>query len=591
MKKDNILIFNFDAHKPPVFKEAKGKDYVLYGSDKEWKNNYPGYLIDLYNKSPKHNAIVNSKVNYISGRGWIVDDTVTKLEDKVRLSQFINNIGQESMHEATKRLSKDEVLFGGFAMTVVVNKDGKGLTLGHLDFGNIRVGVEEDTYFYTCDWSVKKPELNEDYDTLSLFPWDDTAEKGKTYLIYYKSYRPNLKEYPLPSYLGGIPYVESDGLVSNFVLNNTKSGFVGGTVWNFHNGEPTEDAKNYIEQQIKKRHHNTDNAGQPLMIFDDGADKGVEIIPIAPNGQDERFLALNDQIQQEIFTSHSFSPRLAGIAKDGGLANNADELRVETEFIYNSYIEPNQRIYEQLFNKFAVYLGLPTGLKIERIAPIKAELSEQTLVSVLTRDEIRALAGYKPLEVKESFSFSENEDIWVGLSTMGYADEELEVVSEEYCDYNPFEFAEVGSIDSQIINIVTEYPEIALEEIAAQVGETPSEVQTRINRLVADGILDVTKTKIKVTDKGEDEVTELETVYKYVERPNAPALRGESREFCKNMLRINRNYTAQQIQQISIREFRNVFTKRGGWYTNPTTGTKTPFCRHIWQAKTVKKLR
>ena len=92
MNKDNILIFNFDAHKPPVFKEAKGKDYVLYGSDKQWKNRYPDYLIDLYNRSSKHNTIVNGKTNYISGRGWVIDDTVTKLEDRVRLSAFINDI-------------------------------------------------------------------------------------------------------------------------------------------------------------------------------------------------------------------------------------------------------------------------------------------------------------------------------------------------------------------------------------------------------------------------------------------------------------------------------------------------------------------
>ena len=147
MDKNNILIFNFEAHKPPVFKEAKGKDYVLYGSGKEWRNRYPDYLVDLYNKSSKLNAIVNGKSNYISGRGWIVDGTVTHLEDKVKLASFIKSVGNDSLHELTKKISKDEVIFGGFALEVIVNKDGKGLTINHFDFGNIRVGIEEDTYF------------------------------------------------------------------------------------------------------------------------------------------------------------------------------------------------------------------------------------------------------------------------------------------------------------------------------------------------------------------------------------------------------------------------------------------------------------
>ena len=589
MDKNNILIFNFEAHKPPVFKEAKGKDYVLYGSGKEWRNRYPDYLVDLYNKSSKHNAIVNGKSNYISGRGWIVDGTVTHLEDKVKLASFIKSVGNDSLHELTKKISKDEVIFGGFALEVIVNKDGKGLTINHFDFGNIRVGIEEDTYFYTSDWSSRKPEANEDYTTLSLYPFNDTAEKGKSYLVYYKSYRPNLKEYPLPSYLGGVPYIEADFEVANYVLNNTKNGYSGGTIWNFHNGQPTDEGMAAIKQGIKDKHHGSNNAGEPVLVFDDGKDRGVEIISTNPNGQDDKFLNLNTQIQGEIFTSHGFSPKLAGVIVDGGgLANNADELRVETEFLHNAYVEPQQRIYEELFNTFATILGLPTGLKIERIAPIKSELSEQTLVAVLTTDEIRELAGYAPLEKEQQQNFSSEDRLYLELSLIGYNDDEIEIVEEYSIDHNPFDFADVSSIDSQIINIITEHPQTTIEEISKQVGETPTEVQRRINRLASNGLLDPKKTKINVTDDGKEEVSELITMYKYVLRPDAPKLKTKSRDFCRRMLALNKSYTVEEIRSLSLRQGRNVFSKRGGWYTNPNNNVRTPFCRHIWSARTVK---
>ena len=603
MNKENILIFNFEANKPPVFKEERGKDYIVYGTEAPYKNLYPDYLVELYNTSGKHNSIVNGKTNYISGRGWRVDETVRTLEDKVKLENFINHPGNDSLFELTKKIVKDNELFGGYALEVIVTKDGKGLIINHIDFGDIRVGVEEDTYFYTSDWAAKKPTNNEDFETLTSFPFDGSAIKGERYICYYKSYRPNLKEYPLPNYVAGVPYIAADYEVANYVLNNTKHGYSGGTIWNFHNGQPTQEAQAYIKKQIKNKHHGSNNAGEPVIIFDDGKDKGVEIISTNPNGQDDKFINLNQQIQDEIFTAHGVDASVFIKTIDTGFSNNADELRVAIEAMNSSYIEPNQIMYEKLFNDFVVLLGMPSGLRIEKIAPIKVQISESTLVSVLTTDEIRELAGYKPLEKplekKTEQVFSNEDRIYIELSNKGYYDDKLEVISEKFLDYNPFDFADIGAIDSQIIDILSNEPKTPLSELASTVGETEAEVQQRINRLVKEGLLDLQKTQIKVTDEGEEEVTEIITVYKYVKRPDAPALKTESRDFCKRMVALSRDksWTYEEINETRFplgkgsgnnAQGTDVFTKRGGWYTNPNTGTRTPFCRHIWSSRTVR---
>ena len=605
MNKENILIFNFEANKPPVFKEERGKDYIIYGTDAPYKNLYPDYLVELYNTSGKHNAIINGKTNYISGRGWKVDQTVRTLQDKVKLENFINNVGNDSLFELTKKIVKDNELFGGYALEVIVTKDGKGLIINHIDFGYIRVGVEEDTYFYTDDWASRKPTSNEDFETLTPFPFDGSAVRGERYICYYKSYRPNLKEYPLPNYVSGVPYIAADYEVANYVLNNTKNGYSGGTIWNFHNGQPTQEAQAYIKKQIKNKHHGSNNAGEPVIIFDDGKDKGVEIISTNPNGQDDKFINLNQQIQDEIFTAHGVDASVFIKTIDTGFSNNADELRVAIEAMNSSYIEPNQRLYEKLFNDFAVLLGMPSGLKIEKIAPLKVQISESTLVSVLTTDEIRELAGFKPLEKplekKTEQVFSNEDRIWIELANTGYYDDEVELVSEKFLDYNPFDFADIGSIDSQIIDILSNEPKTPLSELSSAVGETEAEVQQRINRLVKNGLLDLQKTQIKVTDEGEREVTEIITVYKYVKRPDAPPLETESRDFCRRMVALSKDksWTYDQINDTRFTaqggrgagnnaQGTDLFTNRGGWYTNPNTGTRTPFCRHIWSSRTVR---
>ena len=149
------------------------------------------------------------------------------------------------------------------------------------------------------------------------------------------------------------------------MLNNTKNGYSGGTIWNFHNGQPTQEAQAYIKKQIKNKHHGSNNAGEPVIIFDDGKDKGVEIISTNPNGQDDKFINLNQQIQDEIFTAHGVDASVFIKTIDTGFSNNADELRVAIEAMNSSYIEPAQRMYEKLFNDFALLLGMPSGLRIE----------------------------------------------------------------------------------------------------------------------------------------------------------------------------------------------------------------------------------
>ena len=606
MNKENILIFNFEANKPPVFKEERGKDYIVYGTESPWKNLYPNYLVELYNTSGKHNSIINGKTNYISGRGWKVDETVKTLEEKVKLENFINHVGNDSLFELTKKIVKDNELFGGYALEVIVTKDGKGLIINHIDFGDIRVGVEEDTYFYTSDWASRKPTSNEDFETLTSFPFDGSAVRGERYICYYKCYRPNLKEYPLPNYVAGVPYIAADYEVANYVLNNTKNGYSGGTIWNFHNGQPTQEAQAYIKKQIKNKHHGSNNAGEPVIIFDDGKDKGVEIISTNPNGQDDKFINLNQQIQDEIFTAHGVDASVFIKTADTGFSNNADELRVAIEAMNSSYIEPAQRMYEKLFNDFALLLGMPSGLRIEKIAPIKVQISESTLVSVLTTDEIRELAGYKPLEkplekkTEQVFKDEDTEELfWAQLESIGYNDEDLELINERELDYNPFDFADIGSIDSQVIDIIKANPKTTIEEIAQQIGETEAEVKQRIKDLVERGLLDLKKTKINVTDEGEEEVSKIITVYKYKLRADVtgPEIIEGTRDFCRRMVALSqiKSWTYEQIKTTKFSlgkgeglnaQGTDVWSKRGGWWNR--NGNRVPYCRHVWSARTVR---
>jgi hypothetical protein len=62
----SVSFIKFADVKVPVMRELPNKGYVLFGED----NKFPNMLLNMFNKSSKHNGIVLGKVNYITGKGF-----------------------------------------------------------------------------------------------------------------------------------------------------------------------------------------------------------------------------------------------------------------------------------------------------------------------------------------------------------------------------------------------------------------------------------------------------------------------------------------------------------------------------------------
>ncbi len=66
---------------------------------------------------------------------------------------------------------------------------------------------------------------------------------------------------------------------------------------------------------------------------------------------------------------------------------------------------------------------------------------------------------------------------------------------------------------------------------------------------------------------------------------------GESREFCVQMLKMEKLYTRDEIDQMSAILGYSVWLRRGGWYTVPNTDPPLhiPHCRHEWKQRIVRR--
>jgi DNA-binding MarR family transcriptional regulator len=391
-----LKILNFEAHKVPTFKEAKGKDWILFGDEGEYKNRYPEYLLNLYRRSAKHHAIINSKKDYVVGQGWAVNAEGLDTMGLARLQQFIQEPNQyESLNDILEKVALDYELYNGFALEIVYNQlNDKIAAIYHADFARYRSNEDGTKYYYSEDWKKHNPVVEE----IDAFNWKEPSGKQ---LLYVKGYSPDCKYYPLPTYLGSTGYIELDVEIANFHLNAVKNNFVGGTIISFFNGEPTLEEQEEIERQIKDKFTGTDNANSIVLNFADSRDRGVEIQQLNGNDFDKRFDILNKTVQREIYAGHSVTdPALFGIKEDG-IFTSRNQLVDSFELFQNTYVNGRQQFIERVFNDLAAVQGLSNRLFIQDTEPISVQFSEATVTSVMTEAEIREKVGLQVVQTEE----------------------------------------------------------------------------------------------------------------------------------------------------------------------------------------------
>ncbi len=357
---DNLVILTFAEAKQPEYREKKGVGYIEFGD----KNDYPNYLLSLYNKSAKHNAIVKGKVNYITGNGW-----ATKEED-VKAEEFIKNANPyESLNDVTRKVSIDIEVFGGAYLEIVWSKIGGQIaSICHIDYTKVRSN-KDNTQYWIKDWNDRKAEAE------VVLGYNKDLREGKQ-ILYIKEYRPGLDTYALPGYIGALNYIESDVEVSKHVLGNAQTGFSASKLITLPNGEPTPDEKRNIERRFTERFSGSDGKKFILSFVQDIAKKPAVDDLGASDLTKEDFGRVDTMIQQNIFAGHQITtPSLFGILVEGSLGTRS-EIRDGYEVFKNTYVNDKQQYLEGIFNSLAEINGVTTEIYIKPVEPINFEFSE-----------------------------------------------------------------------------------------------------------------------------------------------------------------------------------------------------------------------
>jgi len=401
--KERLININLTNEVQPKSVEVNGADWIGFG-DGEYKNNYPQYIIDLYNNSATNAAIVNATSAMIAGEDFICEDR-KDLAQYVELKKFLAAVnGQESAHELFVKLAFDLKLQGAYAINVIWSKDKTKIAeLHHIPVEQVRIGVPDQDgkvpcYYLCSDWTQYR---KKEYAPKHIAPFNMMDRSEGSQLLYSGLYSPAMELYHTPDYVASTNWIQIDNLTSDFHLNNITNGFSGSYFINFANGVPTREERVQIERQIAKKFTGANNAGKFVLTFSDDANSKPEIVPIAVSDADKQYTVLNELTIQNIMIGHRVtSPMLLGVKTEGQLGGR-NELLQAYELYMNSVVKPFQNQLLKTFKKLLAINGVTIPLSIKDVQPLNSMFDAETLKEVLTQDEIREELGYEPLEKNE----------------------------------------------------------------------------------------------------------------------------------------------------------------------------------------------
>ena len=315
------------------------------------RNDYPDLLVDLYDNSPTHQAVINRTALMIAGDGQEAEIRSEELVDRVQIEMLINHPNlNESLSQILHKVGRDVKLHGRYAIECVWNEaHDKVVELKHVDAGGVRIGVLNEEgkvpfYKYSEDWN------DSNYKITTYFPFDKNGA-GSRQLIYVQLMRSGHLYYGLPDYYAAINWIDLESQIGVSHSESAKNGFSPKVAVIF----PAKPESIEIEKKTMDNLNKTysGSRGKKIMgIFSPRPELMPIIQPLNVDMLHKQYQEIDGQTERKILTGHGVvSPMLFGISTSNGFGSNTDELKMSYHIYEKTVVAPYQRMVEDSLNR------------------------------------------------------------------------------------------------------------------------------------------------------------------------------------------------------------------------------------------------
>lgn len=294
----------------PTVTASRSGDLVRWGDD----NLYPARIIEAAAASPTQSAIMSALKNYVVGAGVQYGDGAP-----------ISPNPDSSWDDLFAALASDYVLFEGFALQVMRNDDGAGLTVYHQPFDQVRIGKVDEYgrnthYLINADWRrASKRNIVE----IPAYAGYDALRKGEVALVYARTLQPGELFYHRPAWTSALNYVLADAALGEYYKSLINSNFTPSAIISFPFMVDDKE-KAGIHDDIVESFAGAGNAGNLLCLFGEGGSEPKVTAFKAENG--DIYRDTSDKIISALAAANRVAPELCGVQRSSGFASQSELL-------------------------------------------------------------------------------------------------------------------------------------------------------------------------------------------------------------------------------------------------------------------------
>ena len=333
--------------------KVTNRDFVEWGKG----NNYPGYLLDLYNNVTTLRSIINGNIDFVTG------DDVTILPLGDRFAEGIMNTRGDLITDIVRDLAKDYNLYGGFAMQIIRDHNGDVAEIYYIDMRFIRSNKENDVFYYNEHWEkggrkdvIIYPKFLRNLDWASLT--DEERDRQASSILFVKNVHTQV--YPAPMYAASVLSCEIEKAISQYHWNSLNNNFCPDIIINFNNGDPGDEIKEEIVSDLEEKFSGYQNGKRFMVSFNKDRMSAVTIDAIKTDDFSERYKALEESCRRQIFAAFRAQPLLFGLNSDVSTGFSTDEFEQTFKLYNRTQIRPAQRLIADAFDRIYGSKGVLT---------------------------------------------------------------------------------------------------------------------------------------------------------------------------------------------------------------------------------------
>ena len=333
--------------------KVTNRDFVEWGKG----NNYPGYLLDLYNNVTTLRSIINGNIDFITG------DDVSILPLGERFADGIMNTRGDLITDIVRDLAKDYNLYGGFALQIIRDHNGDVAEIYYIDMRFIRSNKENDVFYYNEHWEkggrkdvIIYPKFLRNLDWASLT--DEERDRHASSILFVKNVHTQV--YPAPMYAASVLSCEIEKAISQYHWNSLNNNFCPDIIINFNNGDPGDEIKEEIVSDLEEKFSGYQNGKRFMVSFNKDRLSAVTIDAIKTDDFSERYKALEESCRRQIFAAFRAQPLLFGLNMDVSTGFSTDEFEQTFKLYNRTQVRPVQRLIADAFDRIYGSKGVLT---------------------------------------------------------------------------------------------------------------------------------------------------------------------------------------------------------------------------------------